>query len=32
MIRNLQNVPSIVAWVPFNEGWGEHDTNHYHAW
>ena len=27
MIRHLQNYPSIVAWVPFNEGWGEHATN-----
>ena len=27
MIRNLINSPSIVAWVPFNEGWGQHDTN-----
>lgn len=26
MVRNLENAPSIVAWVPFNEGWGEHDT------
>ena len=27
MMRNLGNAPSIVAWVPFNEGWGQHDTN-----
>ena len=27
MIRNLRNAPSIVAWVPFNEGWGQHATN-----
>jgi len=20
------NSPSIIAWVPFNEGWGQHDT------
>jgi beta-galactosidase/beta-glucuronidase len=27
MIQHLQNYPSIVAWVPFNEGWGQHQTN-----
>jgi hypothetical protein len=27
LINNLRNTTSIVAWVPFNEGWGEHDTN-----
>jgi beta-galactosidase/beta-glucuronidase len=27
LIHNLGNVPSIVAWVPFNEGWGQHATN-----
>ena len=21
------NSPSVIAWVPFNEGWGQHDTN-----
>jgi hypothetical protein len=26
MIDQLRNVTSIVGWVPFNEGWGEHDT------
>ncbi|WP_435875943.1 glycoside hydrolase family 2 protein [Saccharopolyspora shandongensis] len=26
MIDQLRSVPSIVAWVPFNEGWGEFDT------
>jgi hypothetical protein len=26
LVRNLESVPSVVAWVPFNEGWGEHDT------
>ena len=24
--------PSIVMWVPFNEGWGQHDTEKYVAW
>jgi len=27
MLRNLNNYPSIVAWVPYNEGWGQHNTN-----
>ena len=27
LLRYLGNVPSVVAWVPFNEGWGQHDTN-----
>ena len=26
MIDALRNHPSIVMWVPFNEGWGQHDT------
>lgn len=26
MVKQLQAVPSIVGWVPFNEGWGEFDT------
>ncbi|WP_033291966.1 glycoside hydrolase family 2 protein [Amycolatopsis jejuensis] len=26
LVAQLQNVTSIVAWVPFNEGWGEFDT------
>ncbi|UOX85666.1 glycoside hydrolase family 2 [Amycolatopsis sp. FBCC-B4732] len=26
MITQLKAVPSIVGWVPFNEGWGEFDT------
>jgi hypothetical protein len=26
MIDALGNHPSIVMWVPFNEGWGQHDT------
>lgn len=24
--------PSIVMWVPFNEGWGQHDTRQVVAW
>jgi hypothetical protein len=26
VIDALRNHPSIVMWVPFNEGWGQHDT------
>ncbi|ATY10180.1 glycoside hydrolase family 2 [Amycolatopsis sp. AA4] len=26
MVAQLRNVTSIIAWVPFNEGWGEFDT------
>jgi hypothetical protein len=26
MIERLSFHPSIVMWVPFNEGWGQHDT------
>jgi hypothetical protein len=31
-IANLRNHPSIVMWVPFNEGWGQHDTEKVVAW
>jgi hypothetical protein len=27
MMRHLESFPSIVAWVPFNEGWGQHKTD-----
>ncbi|MBZ5583736.1 MAG: beta-galactosidase, partial [Acidobacteriia bacterium] len=27
LVANLKNTTSIIAWVPFNEGWGQHDTN-----
>lgn len=27
MVRQLYNHPSIVMWVPFNEGWGQYDTD-----
>ena len=25
VVDALRNHPSIVMWVPFNEGWGQHD-------
>jgi arylsulfatase A-like enzyme len=32
MIDAVGNHPSIIAWVPFNEGWGQHDTNEILKW
>lgn len=32
MVETLSNHPSIVMWVPFNEGWGQHDTEDIVAW
>ncbi len=32
MIDALHNHPSIVMWVPFNEGWGQYDTEQVAAW
>ncbi|WP_206108242.1 glycoside hydrolase family 2 protein [Paludisphaera soli] len=32
VIDALHNHPSIVMWVPFNEGWGQHDTERVVAW
>jgi Glycosyl hydrolases family 2/Glycosyl hydrolases family 2, sugar binding domain/Glycosyl hydrolases family 2, TIM barrel domain len=32
LIDNLRNHPSIVMWVPFNEGWGQHQTAERVAW
>jgi hypothetical protein len=26
MIDSLHNHPSIIEWIPFNEGWGQHDS------
>ena len=26
VVRLLENQPCVVAWVPFNEGWGQFDT------
>ncbi|MFA6451121.1 MAG: glycoside hydrolase family 2 TIM barrel-domain containing protein, partial [bacterium] len=32
LIDNLYNSPSIVVWVPFNEGWGQFDTARVADW
>ncbi len=32
LIDSLANHPSIIVWVPFNEGWGQHDTNEILHW
>jgi len=32
MIDARRNHPSIIMWVPFNEGWGQHETEKYVAW
>lgn len=32
IIATLQNSPSIVMWVPFNEGWGQFDTEKVLNW
>jgi len=32
MIDNLENHPSIVCWVPFNEAWGQHKTVEVGTW
>jgi len=29
MVEGLRNHPSIIMWVVFNEGWGQHDTERY---
>src|SRR5690348_15109628 len=29
VVAALRNHPAIVMWVPFNEGWGQHDTERY---
>ncbi len=29
IMEAFHNHPSIVMWVPFNEGWGQHDTERY---
>ncbi len=32
MITALRDHPSIVMWIPFNEGWGQYDTRRLTAW
>ena len=32
IIDALHNAPSIVMWVPFNEGWGQFDTKRIVEW
>ena len=32
MVDHLVNFSCIVVWVPFNEGWGQHDTNEILKW
>jgi hypothetical protein len=32
MVDDFYNHPSIVMWVPFNEGWGQHDVAETVAW
>jgi arylsulfatase A-like enzyme len=32
MIDARDNHPSIIVWVPFNEGWGQHNTNDILQW
>jgi len=32
MVDALRNHPAIVMWVPFNEGWGQHDTRRTAEW
>lgn len=32
MVRGLENHPSIVTWILFNEGWGQYDTERLTQW
>jgi hypothetical protein len=32
LIQQRWNHPAIIAWCPFNEGWGQHDTLRYASW
>ncbi len=31
LVDLLRKVPSIVMWIPYNEGWGQHDQNLTHT-
>jgi hypothetical protein len=32
VVDALRTHPSIIMWVPFNEGWGQHETEQYVQW
>ena len=32
IINSLQNHPSIIKWIPFNEGWGQFKTSEVYDW
>jgi hypothetical protein len=32
MVRGLENHPSVIVWVLFNEGWGQYDTERLTQW
>ena len=32
VVKGLYNFPSVVAWIPFNEGWGQFSTEDIFAW
>ncbi len=32
MMDQLHHFPSIITWVPFNEGWGQYDTERIATW
>ncbi len=32
MVEGLENHPSIIVWVLFNEGWGQYDSERLTAW
>ena len=32
VMRGLRKHPSVVAWIPFNEGWGQFNTHNVFGW